>query len=226
MIRKPNEDQFNHLHFHFQNDSYDSPAFLLNSINLKKGGDDEWTMTNLFATYHLLVLGSDLIETRKYFRQKQFALYQITPHSHPHERYLAEKIRMPNDGQLEQFRTHFKSKSTKNTPEKFLAHINLERDSGEPGWSFDNLYSTYELLIMGSKFRKMINGNPSNEYRQAAIEINQFQINRGTARFSDSMDIRNPPATTNHNQFSIISSSTFQFNQSTSPVQHQSQYKN
>ncbi|XP_053205387.1 uncharacterized protein LOC128389785 isoform X2 [Panonychus citri] len=171
LIRKPNEAQFITYHYYFHSKPQGSPQLALSEINMRRElQEDEWTLTNFYATYQILLMGRDLLKT-KIDPKKQIRLYGNSNV----ERYFNEKIRMPNDDQLDQFHLHFHSK-TSTTPQNFLAHINITRHSNEPEWSLVNLFSTYELLIMGSRFKKLPSAKPSREYVKAEEEIRKFYL--------------------------------------------------
>ncbi|XP_053205582.1 uncharacterized protein LOC128389947 [Panonychus citri] len=80
-------------------------------------------------------------------------------------------IRKPNDRQFVQFKDYFSRIEPESKPENLLLSINMNRDFNEPEWTLHQIYSTYDILVFGTKLPKSSITGLAKKQKRAKTEI-------------------------------------------------------
>lgn len=83
-------------------------------------------------------------------------------------------IRKPNDRQFVQFKDYFSRIEPESKPENLLLSINMNRDFNEPEWTLHQIYSTYEILVFGTKLPGGSKHRLDKKIKRAETEIDKF----------------------------------------------------
>ncbi|XP_053205512.1 uncharacterized protein LOC128389893 [Panonychus citri] len=97
-------------------------------------------------------------------------------------------IRKPNDRQIVQFKDYFSRIEPEAAPENLLLSINMNRDFNEPEWTLLQLYSTYEILVMGINLLRSSNTCLIAKQKRAQKEIDYFRKSLQSQPLTEFMD--------------------------------------
>ncbi|XP_053205517.1 uncharacterized protein LOC128389897 [Panonychus citri] len=97
-------------------------------------------------------------------------------------------IRKPNDRQFVQFKDYFSRIEPESKPENLLLSINMNRDFNEPEWTLHQIYSTYEILVIGINLLRSSNTRLIAKQKRAQKEIDYFRKSLQSQPLTEFMD--------------------------------------